>query len=94
MNKHDIVDGVAAATGMTRAQSAAAVEATFAALAEGLCARAKVNVSGFGSFTPEQRRARRALHPQTGEPIEIPARRVVKFKPSAVLTARMNAPDG
>jgi DNA-binding protein HU-beta len=94
MNKRDIVDEVAAATNMSRAQSAAAVDATFAALANGLCAREKVNVSGFGSFTPDLRRARRALHPRTGDPIEIPALRVVKFKPSSALTARMNEQDG
>jgi DNA-binding protein HU-beta len=94
MNKRDVVDAVAAATDMTRAQAAGVVEATFAALADGLCHSQKISVSGFGSFAPEQRRARRALHPRTKQPLQIPALRTVKFKPASALIARMNEADG
>jgi DNA-binding protein HU-beta len=89
MNKRDIVDGVVTHTGMSRAQATAAVDAVFAALADGLSAGEKVNVSGFGSFAPEERKARRALHPRTRQPIRIPARRTVKFRPGASLAARL-----
>lgn len=36
---------------------------------------------GFGRFTPVKREARTAYNPQTQEPIEVPAKTVVKFKP-------------
>lgn len=48
---------------------------------EQLKAGKRVTIRGFGSFTPALRKARTGRNPGTGEPIAIPAKRTVKFKP-------------
>jgi nucleoid DNA-binding protein len=45
----------------------------------------KVLLSGFGCFNVMQRKAKRGVNPQTGEPVVIPGRNSVKFKPSKYL---------
>jgi integration host factor subunit alpha len=50
----------------------------------------KLKISGFGNFTPRNKRARRGRNPKTGQEIEITARRVVTFKASPLLKAKMN----
>ena len=42
----------------------------------------KVLISGFGCFRTVKRKDRKGINPQTGEPIIIPGRRAVTFKPS------------
>ena len=55
-----------------------------------LAAGEQVKLSGFGGFTVVHNRARRGRNPLTGETIVIGVHRVVKFKPSPVLTGAMN----
>ncbi len=52
----------------------------------------KLKISGFGNFTPRNKRTRVGRNPKTGESINITARRVVTFKASPVLKALMNRP--
>lgn len=46
----------------------------------------KVTMVGFGTFRRQQRDARTARNPQTGNPIQVPAKSVVRFKASKTLT--------
>ena len=50
----------------------------------------KIKISGFGNFVIIEKAARKGRNPQTGEKMEIAARRVVKFKPGAVLRKTLN----
>jgi integration host factor subunit alpha len=50
----------------------------------------KIKISGFGNFVVRQKRPRIGRNPQTGEEIEISARRVLTFRPSQVLKATLN----
>ena len=50
----------------------------------------KIKISGFGNFTPSDKKTRVGRNPKTGAAIEISARRVVTFKASPVLKTRMN----
>ncbi len=45
----------------------------------------RVTLVGFGSFTKHRRKARKGIHPQTGEELDIKAKNVVKFKPGKAL---------
>ncbi len=45
----------------------------------------KVSVTGLGSFSIKERKARLARNPKTGEKVEVPAKKVVKFKPGKEL---------
>lgn len=51
----------------------------------------KIKISGFGNFVVREKRSRIGRNPQTGETIEISARRVLTFRPSQVLRAEVNA---
>jgi integration host factor subunit alpha len=59
-------------------------------MAETLERGEKIKISGFGNFVLKEKAARRGRNPQNGERIEIAGRRVVKFKPSAVLRKTLN----
>lgn len=49
-----------------------------------------VFLSGFGKFTVETRAARNGVNPQTGEKIQIAAKKVLKFKPAKAISTTIN----
>ncbi|HSR13465.1 MAG TPA: integration host factor subunit alpha [Thermodesulfobacteriota bacterium] len=70
------------------------VDQLFEIIAESLEKGEKVKISGFGNFSVREKRARKGRNPQTGEQIEISARRVVTFKASHILrNAIAESPD-
>jgi integration host factor subunit alpha len=77
---------------VSRIQSAALVEAFFREITECLERGEPVRLSSFGSFVVRERRQRLGRNPKTGRQVKIPVRRVLLFKPSAILKARINAP--
>jgi len=85
MTKSDLVDSVAAKAGMTKKDSARAVDAVFDTIREQLKTGDKVQLVGFGSFEVKQREARVGRNPKTMEEIRIPARRVPVFRPGKEL---------
>lgn len=86
MNKTDLINAIAEASGLTKADAAKALNATTAAIANAVKNDDKVALVGFGTFSVSERPARTGKNPRTGEMIEIPAKKVVKFKPGADLT--------
>jgi integration host factor subunit alpha len=97
MTKADIIESVYEKVGFSKKESAELVELVFDTLKETLEHGDKVKISGFGNFQPRFKRARPGRNPQSGQPIEITARRVVKFVPSQVLKADLNdgfVPEG
>ena len=50
----------------------------------------KIDLRGFGTFSVRESAARTGRNPQTGEPIQIPARRVPTFKPGKELKEKVN----
>lgn len=90
MTKADIIESVYEKVGFSKKESAELVELVFDLLKETLEKGDKVKISGFGNFQPRYKRSRPGRNPQSGQPIEITARRVVKFVPSQVLKADLN----
>ena len=72
-------------TDLTKKEAAVLVESIFDTIKDSLEAGENIKVSGFGNFQVKDKSARRGRNPQTGEEIEIAARRVLTFKPSPVL---------
>jgi integration host factor subunit alpha len=66
------------------------VDMVFEIMAEALEKGEKIKIHGFGNFTVRGKRARRGRNPQTGERMEISARRVVTFMPSLLLRKSLN----
>lgn len=89
MNKTELVNAIAAAAKLKKADAKAALEATIAAIAEALAKGDKVSLIGFGTFGVVEKAAREGIVPRTGEKIQIPAKKVVKFKAGAELAAKV-----
>ncbi|MDF1563492.1 MAG: integration host factor subunit alpha [Deltaproteobacteria bacterium] len=90
MTKADIVESVYNKVGFSKKESAEIVELVFQTMKETLEAGEKIKISGFGNFIVREKNARIGRNPQTGEVIEISARRVLTFRPSQVLKSALN----
>ena len=71
-----------AATGISKAQAKAALEAALEGIKEAVVAGDKIQLLGFGTFSVNERPAREGINPATKETIEIPASRVPGFRPA------------
>jgi len=80
MNKTQLVKAVAEKAELTKKDAGKAVEAVLEAITETLVAGEKVQVIGFGTFETRERAARTGRNPQTGEELQIEAKRVAAFK--------------
>ena len=87
MNKAELVDAIASKAGLTKVDAKKGLDATMEAVSEALKAGDKVSLVGFGSFAVSERNARTGRNPQTGKTIDIAAKKVVRFKPGAELSA-------
>jgi integration host factor subunit alpha len=66
------------------------VEKVFQILKETLEKGERVKISGFGNFVIREKRPRRGRNPQSGEEMMISGRRILTFKPSAILRKAVN----
>ena len=90
MTKAEIVENVYEKVGFSKKDSADLVELIFDLLKDSLTKGDKVKISGFGNFVVRQKRSRVGRNPQTGQAIEISARKVLTFRPSQVLKNVLN----
>jgi DNA-binding protein HU-beta len=80
MNKHELVDAVAAATGNSRVVVAAAVDALIGAVTSAVAKGQTVQLVGFGTFASGARAARVGRNPATGAEMQIAAAKTVKSR--------------
>ena len=85
MNKSELVKAIAEKAGISQVASKAALEATLESIAGALKKGESVQLIGFGTFSVAERAARKGKNPQTGQVINIPAKKVAKFKAGAGL---------
>ncbi len=90
MTKADIVEAMYEKVGFSKKEAGDLVELIFDTLKGTLAQGQKIKISGFGNFIVREKRARVGRNPQTGDSIEISARRVLTFRPSQVLRAEVN----
>ena len=90
MTKADLVETIYEKVGFSRKESAEIVDLVFDLMKETLEGGEKIKISGFGNFIIREKRSRKGRNPQTGEEIQISARRVLTFKPSQVLRKSLN----
>ncbi|HEV8702977.1 MAG TPA: HU family DNA-binding protein [Candidatus Polarisedimenticolia bacterium] len=79
MNKAELTARVARDTRMTKVKAARVIDSLLEHVMKSLKKGERASLVGFGTFTVTRRRARTGRNPQTGAPIQIPARRVVRF---------------
>ena len=92
MNKAELVDAVAAESGLTKSEASGAVESVFNTIGNQLRQGNSVSVVGFGQFSITDRAARTGRNPRTGEEIAIAASRAPKFKAGKQLKDAVNSP--
>lgn len=85
MNKQALITKIAEDTGSSKAGAAAAMESLLEGITKSLKKGESITFVGFGTFKTSQRKARTARNPQTGAPIKIPKRRVVRFSAGKTL---------
>ena len=85
MNKTDLVNEIAAKAGLNKVAAKAALDACLESIEQALANDDKVQLIGFGTFSVVEKEAREGINPQSKEKIQIPARKVVKFKPAVDL---------
>ena len=85
MNKAQLIDAIAAEANLTKADAKRALDAFVTTTTKALKASDRVALVGFGSFAVSKRNARTGRNPQTGAPITIKAKKVVKFKAGSEL---------
>src|SRR5262249_36127452 len=90
MTKADIVEALYEKVGVSKKEASDLVELVFDTIKMTLSQGEKIKISGFGNFVVREKHARIGRNPQTGESIEIGARRVLTFRPSQVLRAEVN----
>ena len=90
MTKNDLVNAVAN-HGLSKRQSSSVVESVFDIIFRCFEKGEDVKIVGFGHFRIRRKASRRGRNPQTGDSIEITARKVLTFKPSKGLKQRINS---
>lgn len=85
MTKADLVEKVSEKVPLTRKQTEVLVNAVFGRITQALAQGDRVELRGFGSFRVRSRDSRTGRNPKTGEPVEIPPKKVPAFKPGKEL---------
>ena len=86
MNKSDLISQMASDAGITKAQAQSALNSFLDSTAGALKSGDKITLVGFGTFSVSSRAARTGRNPRTGKEIQIPAKKVVKFKAGSELS--------
>lgn len=90
MNKTELIDKIAANAGLSKGDAKKALEASLDAIKEALVAGDKIQLIGFGTFSVNERPAHKGINPATKQPIDLPAKKVAKFKAGAELAEAVN----
>ena len=91
MNKTELIDSMAAKTGLTKKNAEAALNAFVETVSEELTKGEKVSLVGFGTFEVSERAEREGRNPQTGETMKIAASKAPKFKAGKALKDQVTA---
>jgi DNA-binding protein HU-beta len=85
MNKTELIAAIAEGTGLSKIDSKKALNGLLNAVSDELKKGGKITLVGHGTYQVVEKSARSGINPKTKEPIKIPAKKVVKFKPGAGL---------
>ena len=85
MNKSELISAIAANAGITKADAKKALDGFINVTTNELKNGNKISILGFGTFDITERKARTGINPLTKEKIQIPEKKVIKFKPGSDL---------
>jgi DNA-binding protein HU-beta len=90
LNKKELIDEISDKAGLNKATSAKALNGTLDAIADSLKRGFAVTLIGFRSFSISTRKAKQGRNPQTGTVMNIPEKKVAKFKAGKALEQNVN----
>ena len=90
MNKDDLINKIASNLDMKKTEARAAVDSVITNIVDSLKSGKEVRLVGFGTFLVSKREARTGRNPRTGESIQIPAKKVPKFRAGKDLKNSIN----
>ena len=93
MNKSDLIEKVASASGATRAEAERVLDGFRDVIAVSVTAGDEIAYPGLGKFTRVSRDARMARNPRTGASVAVPPSKAPKFTPSSKLKAIVNGKE-
>ncbi|MFO7866102.1 MAG: HU family DNA-binding protein [Candidatus Aminicenantes bacterium] len=90
MIKADLVNKLAEEMNIPKQEAEDGVNFFFKAIKDAIQQGEEIELRGFGSFRFRQRNARSGRNPRTGEPVQVPSKKVLYFKPSKILKNMIN----
>lgn len=90
MNYSALIDKIAADNNITKVEARNNVDTVVTAITSALATGDLVKISGFGTFRSKRIAAKKGRNPATGQEIDVPAKTVVRYKPSNTLTGALN----
>lgn len=90
MNKTELISAIAEGAGLSKADAKKALDVTLSTIANAMKEGDKVALVGFGTFAITERPAREGINPATKAKIQIPAKKVMKFKAGSELADSLN----
>lgn len=91
MKKKELIDAISKRSGMGKNDSENALNAVISCLTDLLASGDSIVLPGFASLSVKQRAARTGRNPSTGQPLNIPASKIVSFKAGSKLKEAINA---
>lgn len=90
MIKADLVNKIAQEMNISKQEAETGINLFFQTIKEALQRGEEIELRGFGSFRFRQRHARSGRNPRTGDPVQVPPKKVLFFKPSKLLKNQIN----
>lgn len=87
--KQELIEGLAKATGLGKAQVCAVVEALPGVVQKGITEDGEASLPGIGKLVRVTRAARMGRNPRTGEAVPIQEKRAARFKPASTFSAAL-----
>jgi len=89
VTKKDIVKRISNHLGLPQVKTKQVVQMTFDAVVGALQEEGRIELRNFGVFEVKQRAARKARNPRTGTEVEVPAKKIVTFKPGKEMLGKI-----
>lgn len=90
MIKADLVNKISREMNISKQEAEEGVNLFFHTIKEAILEGEEIEIRGFGSFRFRERTSRYGRNPRTGEPVKVPPKKVLYFKPSKLLKELIN----
>ena len=90
MNKSELIEKISEESDISKASASRALDSALQAITDALAGGDQVTLVGFGTFSVSERSAREGRNPRTGEPLQIAAAKIPKFKAGKALKDAVN----